>query len=380
MTLSRTAWWLRRNPTPWRFLPAPHRAAAMIGACALLAACQTFQQETSESKATGTVPDVPVTQGRYVVGEPYRENGVWYHPAEDWTYNEVGVASWYGIDHHGKRTANGETFDLRALTAAHPTLPLPSRVRVTNIENGRSVEVRVNDRGPFVDGRLIDLSRRAAEILGFKEDGTARVRVEMLGRAPLEMFRMAKADKGPDLPTRAAPSAEVKAAALPSPEEAAEDSREEADETETAAMDERRPPEAPEDPETPEDPVGELIDRITAKAETENADAGKVEAEGEGTGEGENAAAEEEASPSGSVNRRFFIQAGAFTVPENAYSLRRLIMKAITGATVSINPAQVGNREFFRVRVGPFASTEEAKGILAQIRNLGQNDAEIVRD
>lgn len=354
-----------------RSLPAPLAMAAIAGACALLAACQTPPPETAAPEAGArVVPDVPITQGRYVVGKPYWENGALYHPAEDWSYNEVGMASWYGINHHGKRTANGETFDLRALTAAHPTLPLPTRVRVTNIENGKSIEVRVNDRGPFVDGRLIDVSERAAEVLGFKEKGTAKVRVEMLGRAPLELFRMAKPQgPAPDLPVRAAPSAQVKAAVLPPPSAssgAAGGSEDGPGETRVASND------GESLPRSPADPVEELINSMASNSGDEAAPAG------------EQAAAEEpapaEKKPVSSVDRRFFIQAGAFTIPENAYSLRRLIMKAITGTNVSINPAQVGNREFFRVRVGPFASTEEANGILAQLRNLGQNEAKIISD
>ena len=98
---------------------------------------------------------------------------------------QTGIASWYGPQFHGKRTANGEYFDQEELTAAHPTLPMPVLVRVTNLENGRSLVVRVNDRGPFVNGREIDLSRKAAELLGYDRKGTARVRVQYVGRAPL---------------------------------------------------------------------------------------------------------------------------------------------------------------------------------------------------
>jgi rare lipoprotein A len=123
----------------------------------------------------------------YKVGAPYQINGVWYQPAENFRYRKTGVASFYGgeargVDFHGRTTANGETYDMHALTAAHPTLPLPTLVSVTNLENGRSIVVRVNDRGPFVDGRIIDLSRRAAQELGFERQGTASVRVEVLTR------------------------------------------------------------------------------------------------------------------------------------------------------------------------------------------------------
>ena len=116
--------------------------------------------------------------GAYKVGKPYKVNGVWYQPAADPYYDRVGVASWYGRDFHGKRTANGEKFDMNAMTAAHTTLPLPSYVLVTNLDNGRRAVLRVNDRGPFARGRIIDVSRRAAQVLGFERNGTARVRVQ----------------------------------------------------------------------------------------------------------------------------------------------------------------------------------------------------------
>ncbi len=128
---------------------------------------------------------VPKGGGRYKVGAPYRIGDRWYVPREDPSYDRVGIASWYGDLFHGRYTANGEIYDMDALTAAHPTLPMPVYVRVTNLENGRSLVVRVNDRGPYKPGRIIDLSRRSAELLGFKRQGTARVRVTYLGRAPL---------------------------------------------------------------------------------------------------------------------------------------------------------------------------------------------------
>lgn len=118
--------------------------------------------------------------GVYKLGQPYRINGRLYVPEFDPNYDRVGVASWYGDAFHGRPTANGELFDKERISAAHPTLPLPSRVRVTNLENGRSIELRVNDRGPFVGDRLIDLSQAAARELGFEEQGLARVRVQFL--------------------------------------------------------------------------------------------------------------------------------------------------------------------------------------------------------
>ena len=134
----------------------------------------------------------PVKEGRqtaaggiYKIGTPYQIEGKWYYPQEDPDYDQTGIASWYGPKFDRRRTANGEIFDMRLLTAAHLTLPMPVRARVTNLQNGRSVVVRVNDRGPFAKDREIDMSARAAEILGFKDQGTTQVRVQYLGRAPL---------------------------------------------------------------------------------------------------------------------------------------------------------------------------------------------------
>ncbi|MGI9387157.1 MAG: septal ring lytic transglycosylase RlpA family protein [Methyloligellaceae bacterium] len=128
---------------------------------------------------------VPKGGGVHKVGLPYKIGGTWYYPKEDRYYNRVGTASWYGELFHGRRTANGEIYDMDALTAAHPTLPLPSYAQVTNLANGRTMVVRLNDRGPYARNRIIDLSRRSAATLGFRQSGTATVRVKYLGRAPL---------------------------------------------------------------------------------------------------------------------------------------------------------------------------------------------------
>ena len=130
--------------------------------------------------------NLPRGGGRDQVGRPYKVRGKMYYPKEDKKYKKLGLASWYGDAFHGRLTANGEVYDMTHLTAAHPTMPLPSYARVTNMKNGSSVIVRVNDRGPYANGRLIDLSKRAAEMLDYTHSGTAKVKVEYVGRAPLE--------------------------------------------------------------------------------------------------------------------------------------------------------------------------------------------------
>lgn len=133
-----------------------------------------------------TNPNPPKGGGRYQLGKPYTVAGRTYVPQEQPGYAATGEASWYGSDFHGRRTANGEIFSANAITGAHPTLPLPSYVRVTNQQNGRSVIVRVNDRGPYMPGRIMDLSHRAAEMLGYVNNGKAQIKAEYVGRAPLE--------------------------------------------------------------------------------------------------------------------------------------------------------------------------------------------------
>ena len=128
----------------------------------------------------------------YKIGDPYEIKNIWYYPKRDLSYEETGIASWYGDKFHGKLTANGEIFNKNIISAAHKTLPMPSMVRVTNLDNGNVLNVRINDRGPYINGRIIDLSERAAELLGFKNIGIARVRVNILVEKSLWLERSAK--------------------------------------------------------------------------------------------------------------------------------------------------------------------------------------------
>src|SRR5581483_10314767 len=172
------------------------RCAAALSLCLALANCASsgkFAGRVDPKYGVSSSPrvvaygdPVPKGGGTYRVGKPYTVAGRMYVPEEDVNYREEGMASWYGDDFHGRLTANGEVFDMGALTAAHPTLPMPCYARVTNLSNGKSLIVRVNDRGPYAANRLIDLSHKAAELLDFKGNGIAKVRVDYVGRAPLE--------------------------------------------------------------------------------------------------------------------------------------------------------------------------------------------------
>lgn len=278
----------------------------------------------------------------YKIGDPYGINGVQYTPRVDYGYVESGIASWYGDDFHGKATANGELYDMNALTAAHRTLPLPSIVRVTNLENGRALVVRVNDRGPFSRGRIIDLSRRAAELLGFKAKGTAPVRVEILPResrllaAKLTGAPLPKDDHPPALP---APSIPVTSKRLTPP-----------------------PNGRTIDPPTPAHTVALLPDRTERRVGASFAMA-KVD--------GTVSKSPVEKAP------EVYIQAGAFRLFVNANRARARLNDL--GRT-RISQVANGKYQIFRVRIGPLTSVDEADALLVMVSATGFHDARIVID
>ena len=180
----------------WRGTAILGLTAVALAGCAAQTAQQRYDhghEHFAQSKYGHASPKVvadgqPVPRGggQYLVGRPYTIAGHTYYPSENASYSAVGMASWYGAAFHGRRTANGEVYDMASFTAAHPTMPLPSYARVTNLSNGYSIVVRVNDRGPYHGGRVMDVSSRVADVLDFKGVGTARVKVEYIGRAPME--------------------------------------------------------------------------------------------------------------------------------------------------------------------------------------------------
>ena len=173
------------------------RPRVELGLALLLAACATGPRPPA---TTAVARSQPATPGAPKIGKPYQVFGVTYYPADDRSYDERGIASWYGPGFHALSTANGERYDQDDLTAAHKTLPLPSYVEVENLDNGRKLTVRVNDRGPFVAGRIIDLSRRSAQLLGVDRAGTARVRVRRVYPDDSTIKRLAPPPQPPPLP------------------------------------------------------------------------------------------------------------------------------------------------------------------------------------
>jgi rare lipoprotein A len=305
----------------------------VCAAAALLAACSTAPETSTVSIPSGT--------GIYKVGEPYEENGVEYVPREQIDYDETGVASWYGPDFHGKLTANGEVFDEGGLTAAHPTLPMPVNVRVTNLDNGRSLVVRVNDRGPFARGRIIDVSARAAQLLGFYEKGTARVRVTYLSRADLPagmptVVTAAVAAAG------AAPAASVQVASLdPVATEPAQTGPVQTDQA---------PTDEPAPVSTDPSPSSENVDTQQAP--------------------------DDAAAPAAS-EQHYYVQAGTFAVRENAERMRDRLSAA---GNLTISSIDRDGRLLYRVRIGPFDDVEGADAALVTLAGLGTSGAKVVID
>jgi rare lipoprotein A len=289
-------------------------------------------------------------RGFYKVGNPYTIDGVTYVPTEEFRHTETGVASWYGPGFHGKSTANGEVYDQSDHTAAHRTLQMPCVLRVTNLDNGQSTIVRVNDRGPYARSRILDVSRAAAEELGMVGRGTARIRIDQLEAESLAMKQIALNGGGPDEqraalnqyiagnrppPIVAAPQPPPPAPAPPPPP------------TPPVTVYPNPPPSLPSEPRPRQGPP-------TIASIASAASGGYVQP---GSG--------------------FYVQTGAFSSVGNAEKQRGLVTSY--GST-EISPASSGGREVYRVRLGPY-STQEAAGIVAdRLRRSGYGDARVVAD
>jgi rare lipoprotein A len=278
------------------------------------------------------------------------------------------MASWYGPGFHGRRTANGEIYNQYALTAAHATLPIPTNVRVTNLENGRSLVVRVNDRGPFHDGRIIDLSARGADLLGFKRAGTARVRVQYLGPTSVPDFAIAQATPPPPAP------------APDRPEPAQEGP------TVIAMAPLANPPGEPPgvEPEWERQfapaalaaPAPQPASKSTMKRAQEIAAAAAAllvsSAEAAPAQEPATAIPSATAAPS-----RYFVQVGTFADSGNAQALYNNLAPF---ARAEIVPSADAQRPLYRVRIGPIATREEASGVLQDLISRGLKGAQILTE
>ncbi len=272
------------------------------------------------SRPTGTMGG---EGGYYKVGKPYQIKGDWYYPKEDYSYDETGIASWYGADFHQLKTANGEIYNKNELTAAHKTLPMPSLARVTNLDNGRSIVVRVNDRGPFSGARVIDVSQRSAQLLGFEKRGTAKVRVQVLADESKAIAEAMRTYGGSSQETNAlVASAQQVQQPTSSPFTSSNAS------VEVMTLDSVKP-------------VAEYVQMpVTGK-------------------------------------NQIFVQAGAFTNIGNAQKLQQSLKK--TGV-VNVVDALVKGVKYYRVRVGPLDSVALADKTLKKVLGSGADNARIIVD
>ncbi len=306
---------------------ALRQSVAVTALAALTAACASNYAENEVS--------VPPNAGVYKIGSPYEVDGTWYYPHEEPNYDETGVASWYGPTFYGHRTANGEMFKADGLTAAHRTLPMPVNVRVTNLDNGRSLIVRVNDRGPFAKGRIIDVSEQAAKLLGFYGQGTAKVRVTFVSRADLPNGQPQPDTTPPEIASavQAAPTGKVEVASLEVPQG-------------TAVSPPLNSAPLPQPATQPSE------EQIAATQPT-----GQV------------------TTVSVPAVTHLYVQVGAFSTLENARRIQSRIGNGLTISTIERN-----GQKLYRVRLGPFDQVADADQALAHLSSQGSNDARIVVD
>lgn len=282
------------------------------------------------SHITKSIAHSRESKGTFKVGNPYKIDGKWYTPKEEYDLVETGIASWYGPKFHGKTTANGEIFDMNELTAAHRTLQLPSIARVTNLENGRSIIVRINDRGPYKRGRVLDASRRSAELLGFKEQGHTKVKIEVLSKESMEVAEAARQGKD----TRGYELAYNRGGV-------------------TEPYGNR--PEIQQASYLPEQPaqIEPAAGTTASAAPTPKVDIVPV------------------------VPTNTYVQAGSFTNYDNALGLQQSLNQV---AQANIYPVDINGQTFYRVRVGPFEDVARADQILNTLAHTGNSQAIIVVD
>jgi len=314
--------------------------AGMLSGPLMLPGCAEAQFGAHVAKSIGATGSTG--GGIYKIGDPYKVGGDWYYPAENEEYDSEGIASWYGPNFHGKPTANGEVFDQNLITAAHPTLPMPIYARVTNLENGRSLVVRINDRGPFVADREIDLSRRSAELLGYINKGTARVRVQYLRRAPLE---------GDVADVQTVTAGDIFIA--PPPQQTSDRDPAAASPTEAVQV-------ASLSPANPGVNTGTLLASDMAPI----ADA---------PDEMVSSAAQQSALAVPAPGT--YVQAGAFSSQANAEALK---LQLADLGPVNIHPININGTELYRVRVGPIEDPQAVNGLLQQVSGRGHSGARVI--
>jgi len=323
------------------------RRLSLVLSLLVLSACAETEFLIHSAKRVGGAVGEEEAPPGYKIGEPYQIQGIWYYPAENFEYEETGIASWYGAQFHGRRTANGDVYDMNTLTAAHRTLPMPSFVRVTNLENGRSLILKVNDRGPFARSRIIDISRRGAQLLGFHDQGTARVRVQIM--ADQSRAVAARLGSRTQLASAGTP---ITIDRLPKPDVS----------TESLA-----PP-----------PGAKIASKQIIPSQSPSQSLGRPAPRG--------VAANNPLLPESGTNvvtvepvkkTNIFIQAGAFSRFDNANKVRARLSPI---GLVKVTSVLIKGRDLFRVRIGPLTTVAEADQMLRTVTQAGYPSARIVVD
>ena len=332
---------------------------------------ETARETTVEESPAEQSPPAPKANwlhtaseaGIYRTGNPYKVNGVWHFPQKelDHKHDEIGEATWYGHDFHSKMTANGEIFDMHGFTAAHKTLPLPSVVRVTNLSNKKSVILRVNDRGPFDNKRVIDVSKKAAEILGFLDQGSAKVRVQVLPDESLHVASMAKGTSYTPQKTLPTPSGDVTISPLPVATEP----------TATAPEPQMMTPETTPGEIALEAPSMEVLESILPKQTIEVA----APISPEPAASTQLMESSPAVTPAPLAKGTTHIQAGAYRSKANAENALKKLSKI---APAHLSEPIEGQSSLYRVRIGPFPHKEAAKKKLKDVISAGHPDATII--
>jgi len=357
----------------------------LMAAVASLSSCATGTPELAGLSPQAQAEIIKNYGGIYKVGNPYQIAGRWYYPKEDYNYTETGIASWYGEDFNGKVTANGERYNMNTLTAAHRTLPLPSIVKVTNLQNGRSIVVRVNDRGPYVKDRIIDLSKHGAQLLGYMGQGTTKVKVEILEKESkalkAAMLNEPQADK--DAALKAAESAKPAHSLYESSAE-----RQKAGEEEEEKMAAIYASAGGKTFEVGKYQPSDVASKPVAYGSAAAADGGqksgeygKMSATAKVT---ENAGiyAQAAQNPQTAVAKGYqsaegyYVHVGSFSRYDLAH--QQLVRVKEYGSAHIMN-VDVNGKTFYRVVIGPYGQKEEATVTKAKLTYYGIKDANIVK-
>ncbi len=321
-----------------------------------LAGCSEARYAAHVVKQIPLPGEQAAPKGYFKVGSTYKIKGRKYRPKEQYNMTETGMASWYGPGFHGKMTANGEIFDENEMTAAHRTLQMPSIIRVTNLSNGRTGIFRVNDRGPFAHDRVLDVSKRGASVLGFKDKGTAKVRIEVLKEPSLEVAQRAKSGYS------------TKGYEVALAQNGGQVSKENSTVMQRVAQN-------PTIDNAPLRPLPRMkpVKEVSLSSSSPSAQTVPLRKPAPVEAVALNAPPKPPVLGTG----RIYIQAAAFSQESNALAYST---KMASYGPSKVYLSQSGEKPIYRVRLGPYEDRATASRVLNTLNNNGNNNAVIVSD